>query len=184
MVDPATIMTLLSLAQIAGSALKAKSQVDEGSQSAEIFEFNAQLKQQEAFLIGEKAKLDLIVEREAARRTLALASAQFAGRGVRALTGSPADVMFEIAEALEMDRLITQFNTDIDQLNSINESKLLELKADQSRTAGKTDAGSTILGALPLLGNLNFGGGGGATPTAAPVQLDTNFLTSSTTAFA
>lgn len=147
---------LLTLAGIAGKVVKATSQVDQGKTESAVLEFNAGLKQREAFLIGEKAKLDLVQERETARRDLATASAMFAGRGVRADVGSATDVLFQIAEAKEMDRLINQFNTDIDVSNKLAESNLLSFQAGEATKAGKVNAFSTILGTLPDFKKLKF----------------------------
>jgi len=147
---------LLTLAGIAGKTVKATSQIRQGNVEASVFEFNAKLKHQEAFLIGEKAKLDLVQDRETARRDLATASASFAGRGVISNVGSPSDVLFQIAEAHEMDRLITAFNTTIDINNALAESNLLEFKAKESVKAGRIEGGSTILGALSDFTKLKF----------------------------
>jgi len=147
---------LLNIANIAGQGLKAFGQAREGQVEASINEFNSKVKLQEAFLIREKAKLDLVVAREAARRDLGTAEAQFAGRGVRGRIGSPKDVLFQIAEANELDILIGQFNADVDELNALNESKIQLVKADQSRTAGFINAGATILGALPEFSKFKF----------------------------
>lgn len=147
---------LLNVASIAGQGLKAFGQVKESQAEASVNEFNSKVKQQEAFLIREKAKLDLVVARESARRDLGTAEAQFAGRGVRALVGSPKDVLFQIAEANELDILIDQFNADVDELNALNGSKLQLLKAKDTRTAGLINAGSTILGTLPEFGKFKW----------------------------
>ena len=147
---------LLNIANIAGQGLTAFGQARQGQVEASINEFNSKIKQQEAFLIREKAKLKLVVAREAARRDLGTAEAQFAGRGVRNLIGSPKDVILQIAEANELDILIGQFNSDVDELNALNESKLLLVKADQSRTAGFINAGATLLGSLPDFAKFKF----------------------------
>ena len=147
---------LLQIGNIAGQGLKAFGQAKQGQAEASVNEFNSKVKLQEAFLIREKAKLDLVVAREAARRDLGTAEAQFAGRGVRALVGSPKDVLFQIAEANELDISIDQFNADVDELNALNGSKLQLLKADQSRTAGFINAGSTLLGTLPEFAKFKF----------------------------
>jgi len=151
-----TATNLLTLAGVAGKVVKATSQSNEGRTESAVLTFNAQIKQREAFLIGEKAKLDLVQERETARRDLATASAMFAGRGVRADVGSATDVLFQIAEAKEMDRLINQFNADVDISNKIAESNILLFQAGESQKAGNINAFSTILGALPDFNKLKF----------------------------
>ncbi len=147
---------LLNIANIAGQGLTAFGQVKQSQAEASVNEFNSKVKQQEAFLIREKAKIDLVVAREAARRDLGTAEAQFAGRGVRALIGSPKDVLLQIAEANELDILIGQFNSDVDELNALNESKLQLLIAKDTRTAGFISGASTLLGALPDFAKFKF----------------------------
>lgn len=151
-----TATNLLTLANVAGQVTKATGQVSQGNTEGTVLEFNAQLKRREAYLIGEKAKLDLVQDRETARRDLATASAMFAGGGVRNYVGSAKDVIFQIAEAHEMDRLINQFNTDIDISNKLDESNMLSYQAGQSVKAGRINATSTILGALGSFSKLKF----------------------------
>ena len=147
---------LLTLANVAGQTVKATSQINQGNTEGTVLEFNAQLKRREAYLIGEKAKLDLVQERETARRDLATASAMFAGRGVTSNVGSARDVLFQIAEAKEMDRLINQFNTDIDISNKIDESNMLSFQSKEAVKAGRISGGSTILGALSSFSKLKL----------------------------
>jgi len=55
---------LLTLLGIGGQLLKATNQIKQSSVEADVFEFNAAIKSQEAELIRGKAKLDLEVQRE------------------------------------------------------------------------------------------------------------------------
>jgi hypothetical protein len=172
---------LLTATSLIGKGMSAYGTYQASQSEASINEFNARVKQQEAKLVREKAKFDLVIEGEKSRRAVATAQAQFAGRGVRSLVGTPADVLSQIAEAGEMNMLAIQFNADIDELNALSEAQVQLLKADQTRTAGKIDMFSTILGATPLLQQFKFKK---KAPARTPTQKKMTPSVSGATAFA
>ena len=147
---------LLTATSLIGKGVSAFGQNQQASREASINEFNARVKNQEAQMIREKAKFDLVIEGEKNRRDVATAQAQFAGRGVSSLTGSPADVLRQIAEAGEMNMLAIQFNSDVDAMNALSQAQVQLMIADDTRIAGKMNAASTILGALPLIQQFKF----------------------------
>jgi hypothetical protein len=147
---------ILNAINIGGQLLKGFSQLKQSNVEANVFEYNAKIKQQEADLIRQKSILDEQVQRERSRRTVASQQAQFAGSGVVSTVGSAADVLMQTSKNLEMDILINMFNASVDESNAINESRFQLQRAQSQRTAGRLEAGSTLLTALPLLGNFKF----------------------------
>lgn len=147
---------LLTLLGIGANVLTAVSQIRQGQIERDTFEFNAAIKQQEAQAIRARQKLNLEVQRKKARRSIAEAQAAFVGGGVRSLVGSPAVALSEVAEALELDILIGQYNADIDEIRAINEAQFQLVRAQQAGTTGFLKAGQTLLATLPDIRKIKF----------------------------
>ena len=147
---------LLTGISMVSKGVSAYGQYKTGQTSGAIYDYNARVNEQQAQLTREKTKLDLTIHREESRRRLAYAEAQYAGRGVMALKGSPADVLLQIAEASEMDALIIQFNGDVDALNAMTSAQINYMKARESRRAGIINAGTSLLSAIPDLQKFKF----------------------------
>lgn len=143
---------LLTAITLGSKLLKGIGQFQEGRAEADVFEFNAKIKQEQAAAIRARSAQDLEVQRESARRRTATAEAQFIGGGVL----PPVNTMIQIAENEEQSILINQYNDDIDEFIALSEASLQLKKAQSARTAGFIQAGSTIIGALPLVTKFKF----------------------------
>jgi len=146
---------LLSIGTILSGGLQAAANIAEGKRTSDAFEFNAAVLQQKAILIGEKAKLDLERQRKAARTFTAKQTAAFAASGVR-LTGSPLQVLQDSAAQLELDILITDFNSKIDIFSALSEAKFQLQRAQIAERSSFIKAGASLLNILPSFGKLKF----------------------------
>ena len=131
-----------------GTVLQVTQQIKQGQQQQQIFEFNAAVNRQKAFLAGELGKLQKARLRRQRKSFGAKQQAAFAKAGVR-LTGSPLQVLADTAAELEFDIMIEDFNTRIAILNANTAADLDIIRGQQARSASFASAGATLLTILP-----------------------------------
>jgi hypothetical protein len=145
----------LPLLTIFGGALQATAQIAQGRREAELFEFNASVEKQKAFLIGERNKLDLEQQRRQARQFKATQIATIGASGVRA-TGSPLAVVEDSATEFIKQQNLTDFNARVEQLSALNAAEFNLQKAQIAKSSSFIKAGQSLLNTLPAFGKLKF----------------------------
>jgi hypothetical protein len=140
----------LPLLTLLGGVMKSTAQIQQGRREAQIHEYNAAVYRQQAFLIGEKAKLDVERQRTQARKFKSAQVATVGASGVR-LTGSPLEVIEDTAAEFILDQNITDFNARVDQWAALTNANLSLKKAQIARSSSFIKAGSSLLDMLPTL---------------------------------
>lgn len=141
-----TVIGIISLvAGVVGSAMSANAQAQAGEAEKKAYEFNAQLKEQEAEQLKTKAMWDESLSREQSREHIAKMRAMYAKSGVRLDEGSPLLVMADSAAKAEKDALAIRWGGDVDYTQAINEANLMRFYGKNAAKTGRTQAGVTML---------------------------------------
>lgn len=141
-------MSLQTVLLAASTAVTIFSQIKQGKQEAQVFEFNAAISRQKVELAVASGRITQERLRKRATSFQKRQVAAFAKAGVR-LTGSPLQVLSDTAAELEFDILIEDFNTRVAVLNALTGTELELLRASQATTSSLFNAGSTLLTVLP-----------------------------------
>lgn len=139
-----TTAALLTGATILGTGLDAYGQYRSAQDEAAAEEYNAAIARQEADIAKKKGKLDADRQRKLAKRFAATQTVLIAKSGV-VFQGSSLEVWKDTQEELEMDALIIEYNSAVDQARAINEAQIREDRADRVRYSGTVSAISTVL---------------------------------------
>lgn len=135
---------VLTGATILGTGLQAYGQYRAAQDEAAAEEYNAKVARQEAEIAKQKGKLEADRQRKLSKRFLATTEVAVAKSGI-ALEGSALEVWKDNAEELELDALIIEYNSKVDQMRALNESSIRENRADRIRFMGTVSAASTVL---------------------------------------
>ena len=145
---------LPALLTIGGAALSAEGQLEQGrvakleaDQSAAIGEINAQQLEREAESRKDASKIE--VERISKQEKIETGQriAKFGKSGVSLGTGTPIDVLADLAESFATDKALTARQGLIDSQRLGQAAAIERLRAGFSKTAGKSAQRSAILGA-------------------------------------
>jgi len=137
-------MGFTTAALIAGTGLQAFGQYRAAQDQAAAEEYNAKIARQEAEIAKQRGKLQADRQRKLSRRFLAQNRVNIAKSGV-AFSGSSLEVWKDNAEELELDALIIEYNSRIDQTRSLSEASIREDRADRVRRQGIMNAATTVL---------------------------------------
>lgn len=141
-----TVIGIISLvAGLAGSAMSANAQQQAGEAEKKAYEFNAQLKEQEAEQLKTKAMWDESLSREQSREHIAKMRAMYAKSGVRLDEGSPLLVMADSAAKAEKDALAIRWGGDVSYTQALNEANLMRYYGKNAAKTGSTQASTTLL---------------------------------------
>jgi hypothetical protein len=158
-----TVIGIISLvAGLAGSASAANSQRQAAEAESKAYEYNAQLKEQDANQSKQKAMWEESISREQSRDLISKQRVMYAKSGVDISEGSPLLVTASSAEDAEKDALAIRWAGDVDYTQGINESKLLRFYGRNAEKTGKTQANATMLQGI---GNAGMAYGQGKTTT-------------------
>jgi len=136
--------TAALLTGIAGTGLTAYGQYRAGQDAANAEEYNASIALKEAEIAKVKGKLDVDRQRKFARRFQAEQTVAIAKSGI-AFQGSAFEVFKDSAEELELDALILEYNSAIEQSRAIDEADVRRASAKRIRSAGILGAATTVL---------------------------------------
>jgi len=136
--------TAALLTGIAGTGLQAYGQYKAGQDAANAEEYNASIALKEAEISKQKGKLDADRQRKYAKKFQAEQVVAIAKSGIK-FGGSAFEVFKDSAEELELDALIIEYNSAIDQSRSIDESDVRRANAKRLRSAGIFGAATTVL---------------------------------------
>jgi len=149
-IDPFSLMTLATVASMAGTGLGLISQRRQQKQQQEILRRNEALDRLEAARIERAGR----TEQERARaRGRALIGSQRTGvarAGVRR-EGSPLEIELEAMENLELENLELGFNTQTAALQLRDRARFSALQRESARTAGRLSTAATLIGGASSL---------------------------------
>lgn len=150
------LMTALSLA---GTALGAVGQVQQGQAAAasarynaKVADMNAQISERRARDALERGKLEEQKKRTQVQQVIGRQKAAMAANGVDVGFGSPLDVLVDTATLGEVDALTIRSNTareaydfKVQAANGRADANLSRMNASSASTAGFLNAGATLL---------------------------------------
>jgi hypothetical protein len=160
-----TVIGIISLvAGLAGSAMSANAQQQAGEAEKKAYEFNAQLKDEEAKQIKAKAMWDETISRESSRERISKMIASYAKSGVVLDEGSTLLVMADSAEKAEKDALAIRWDGDVNYAQALNEANMMRFYGKNAAKAGQMQAGTTLLQGIGNAGMsyMSMKGGQGA----------------------
>ena len=129
---------------VLGTLTQASSQVQAGKTQAALFEYNAQVAEQQASLARKRGEIEADQQRRKAKRLSAQQRALYGASGVK-LTGSPAQVLIDTAMEQEFDARMIEYNASIESMNAMSDASISLMKAQQARSSSYMNAGSTLL---------------------------------------
>jgi hypothetical protein len=162
------IETIAALA-VASTAVSAASAVSAGQQQAAMANHNADIQRVSAGTALASSEADAARIQDRTRRTLATGVNNQAGSGVDPTTGSPLDVMSDMAAQGSLDSQIAEWKGRQGAAGLEDQAGVSRLQAGQAATAGYMQAGSTLLGGAARAGSMYTSmagrtGGGGTQP--------------------
>lgn len=137
-------MSLATGLGIAATGLSVFSQLRQGKQQQEIFEFNAAINQQKAQIAREAGRIaagQIIQERT---RLTKAQTAAFGASGVGP-SGTPFFVKSDSLVQSEFELLVNDYNTRIGITNALAAAELDKKRGKEARTASFINAGTTLL---------------------------------------
>lgn len=136
--------TTAAILTTAGMGLQAYGQYKSSQDQARAEEYNAAVARQEAAIIAEGGKLDTYRQRKQSQRFLSQQEALIAKSGI-AFGGSAFEVYKDSAEELELDALLIEYNSSIEQSRALREADERDKLAKRIRRGGVIDAATTVL---------------------------------------
>lgn len=152
--------TTAAILTTAGMGLQAYGQYKASQDQAKAEEYNAAVARQEAAIIREKGKLEADRQRKQAKRFSSTQEALIAKAGI-AFTGSAFEVYKDSAEEMELDALLIEYNSSVEESRALREAEERDKMAKRIRRSGVIDAATTVLtqsaGYLSSLGSKTSG---------------------------
>lgn len=136
--------TVLTVMAVAGMAMQAYGQYQEGQDAKKASEYNASISRQEAELARQSGALDAERQRKQTGKIVGTQKTQYGASGVE-LTGSPLDVMIETAAEGELDARIIEYNANVLAAKGMSQAAYDEKLAGIYERSGMMKAGSTLL---------------------------------------
>lgn len=142
MCEPTTIMTAVSLA---GTAMTAYGQVQQGKAQEGQSEYNAAVSRNNATLAANRGVDKENAFRNQTKQLKQQQRAHFGASGVELASGSAADILADTENYGELDALNIRSNTadEVDQLNLDARNEVL--RGDNARSSANTRAFSSVL---------------------------------------
>lgn len=152
------LMIGMGVATAASQIMGGRAAKDEANYNASIAlsesEYNASVLRKQAGMVDEQKKLLLAQDNRAIRMIMGETIAVTAGRGIE-LSGSPMAIMIDIGTQMEMDKMIGQYNLDVQKFGILSQAESVtragRTRAAQYRRAGKTAERAGYTGALTTL---------------------------------
>lgn len=141
---PATPIIMVG-ATIAAGAMTAYSVYQQGQQTAAADAYNAQVAQQQATTANEQAQSVAEQQQLQTQQTEGQEVANAAASGVDPNSGSPLDVMSQIATQGELQKQLTLWAGQTQQTSYLNQAQLQTFYGTSAAQAGTTGAAGTLL---------------------------------------
>jgi len=129
---------------LAGTAMSAYSQYEQGKSQQRWSEYNAAIAERDAESARQSAEYEAGLTRKEKEKTLARQRALYGKAGVT-LEGSPLEMMAETAGEYEMDALMIERGGKLESQRYRSEAQLSRMKGSAAKRAGYYGAGSTLL---------------------------------------
>jgi len=129
----------------AGTAMSAYGAYQQGKMQKQLYEYNAQVAEQNSKLAQDKAEYDKEQLRRRYRKISGSQRVAYAKGGVDSSTGTPLFVQEELAMLTEEDILMTQYNADLKSRGYQVEAAQARYTGAAAYSAGKMRAASTLL---------------------------------------
>lgn len=129
---------------VIGGIMQAAGQSRQAKDIVAMGEYNAQVPEQQAALVGEKAKLNEYSKRKVMASNLSTQAASYAKAGV-AMSGSPIDVYIDSQANAELDIVIDNFNSKIEALGYGSEAQQRRFYAEQDAKLMRRRSQMTLL---------------------------------------
>lgn len=136
------------VAMIAGAALSAYGQIQQGNAAKKVAEANAQLAIQEGDSRREAHKYEGLKLSREKNAMISEQKALYGASGVDISSGTPLDVMAKTAVEYERDIGMTGLAGDKAMLKAENEAEIYKYSGKQAQKAGWLGAGSTLLSSI------------------------------------
>ena len=153
-----TLLVGMGVAQAATQVMDGMAAKTEADYNASIAlsesRYNAAILHQKAGMIEDQKKLQAAQDNRAIRMVMGRTTAVTAAKGIQ-LSGSPMAIMIDTRTQLEMDKLIGQYNLDVQKYGVISQAESVtragQTRAASYRRAGKTARTAGYVGALSTL---------------------------------
>ena len=129
---------------VVGMGMKFAGTIQEGKAQQAAYDYNASVARQQASMAEESGKLEAYRMRKASASFSAKQRALFSKAGVQYL-GSPLEVMFADAADMELDAILTEYNTSIQMSAFMSESEYNSFLGRQARRSSQTRAWGSLL---------------------------------------
>jgi len=129
----------------AGTAISAYGAYQQGKMQKQLYEYNAQVAEQNSKLAQDKAAYDKEQLKRKYRKIAGSQRVAYAKGGVDSSTGTPLFVQEELAMLTEEDILMTQYNADLKSRGYTVEAAQARYTGAAAYQAGKTRAMGTLL---------------------------------------
>lgn len=130
---------------LAGTAMSAYGQYQQGQAASAEAKYNAQLQEREARAIEQRTRLEQMREAEGAARRRGTMLAGLGASGAVTTAGAPLALLSEQANQDEMEQLMIGYQGREQAAASRSGAAMSRMKAKNARTAGTIGAGATLL---------------------------------------
>jgi len=138
--------TGIEIALLAGTAMTAVGQIQQGQQQKEMYNAQAQQTLNDAAYRSDAATAQAEKIRKAGRAQVGAANASLAGSGVKLGEGTPLEIQKNITQNSEQDALTSILNGKRITTSAQQESQLLGKAGDNAVTNSVLAAGATVAG--------------------------------------
>lgn len=164
--DPATIATVVSYAQVAGTVISVIGALNQGQQAKDAANYNAQVANNNAIAARQQAEANAAAQQRKARLQIGSMRAGYGAAGV-GLEGSPMDVLEQSAAMAELDRQNILYGGTLKAGGYQATAGLELMRGDAAETGSYFSAGSALLTGAAKMGSFN---NTGVSENYAPVE--------------
>lgn len=129
----------------AGTAVSAVGSIRAGNDAAAAAKYNAQVENQNAEASRRQGMAEAEQKGSEVTRRMADARAAFAASGVNPNSGTPLEVMSDLATQGELSKKLITYQSELSARGLSQQAQLDLVNAKNARTAGYLNAGSTVL---------------------------------------
>ena len=137
--------TVLAVAGLAGGVMSAYGQLQQGEETQQTQNYNAQLDEQQAQVARQNAILNEYRARKEQGIMTGLQMGGYAKSGVSVGTGSPLDVIADSISNSELEIQMRNYNSEVEARNKESEARMRRLYGQNAVTQSKYQAVGTLL---------------------------------------
>ncbi|HLG87055.1 MAG TPA: hypothetical protein VKZ79_07650 [Alphaproteobacteria bacterium] len=133
------------IAAIAAAGVAAVGSIASGVAQSNAAKYNAEVEQQRAQEAEQQAEAQAAIDKQNTARKMGQAEAAYGASGVDPNSGSPLNVMSDLATQGELTRQLTLYQGKIGAIADLQQGALDKLQGQNALTSGIVGAGSTLL---------------------------------------